>query len=160
MCEFDRNVVIVSNSAGTNDDHDFKQANEIEQALGVRVLHHSQKKPAGDGELMAALSGVKGEQVIVVGDRLFTDVVFGHRIGALCIHTEPFTEEGDNRPALLIRRLETKLLSWWLGTRKSKNPPSPKVRGVSIVSDHPLSHPLCEHLTSVLRPATASASGT
>ena len=37
------NIVIVSNSAGSPDDAGFRQAIEIEQSLGVSVLHHVEK---------------------------------------------------------------------------------------------------------------------
>ena len=39
------NVAILSNSAGTDDDPGFVDGKEIEEALGIAVIKHSEKKP-------------------------------------------------------------------------------------------------------------------
>merc|ERR1719223_2593949 len=39
------NVAILSNSAGTDDDPGFADGKEIEEALGIAVIKHSDKKP-------------------------------------------------------------------------------------------------------------------
>lgn len=43
MSVFGDRAVILSNSAGSSDDKEYKKAKEIEKALGVPVLRHSEK---------------------------------------------------------------------------------------------------------------------
>ena len=81
-------LLIVSNSAGTNSDPGFKDAELLEQNTGMKVLRHSTKKPGCHGEIMSYLrnspdTGVTGaHQVAIVGDRLFTDVMMANMMGA------------------------------------------------------------------------------
>ncbi|CAG8494227.1 6792_t:CDS:2, partial [Ambispora leptoticha] len=100
------NIVIVSNSAGTPDDPDFKSANKIERALGVKVLKHKVKKP-GDGESLISHFNKNKEDtctnknhknaIVIIGDRLFTDVLYGNMNGMLTILVKNVvTEKGDN----------------------------------------------------------------
>ncbi|KAJ3329597.1 hypothetical protein HDU76_007579 [Blyttiomyces sp. JEL0837] len=127
------NVLIVSNSAGTPDDKDHVSATRIEQALGVPVLRHSAKKPAGSN-LIGPYFNCKPSEIAVVGDRVFTDIVYGNSCGALTILTEVVTEKGDNPLAVRIRRIERVLVNGlvWLGFR-------------------PLIHPLRENIKSFLK---------
>ncbi|KAF9361352.1 hypothetical protein BGX34_007201 [Mortierella sp. NVP85] len=105
-------VVIVSNSAGTPDDKDGRQAKDIESALKVHVLRHQQKKPSGGEELLKHFHGINAERIAFVGDRALTDVVFGNNHGMFTILTKDVvTEEGDNPMAIWIRRTEHRLLA-------------------------------------------------
>ncbi|KAG0350768.1 mitochondrial PGP phosphatase-domain-containing protein [Gamsiella multidivaricata] len=110
---YDSHLVIISNSAGTPDDKDHRQAQAIEQALQVPVLRHQQKKPAGGEELLTHFSGIQAPRIAVVGDRALTDVVFGNNYGMLTILTrDVVTEEGDNPMAVRIRRMEHRILAF------------------------------------------------
>ncbi|KAI8923018.1 mitochondrial PGP phosphatase-domain-containing protein [Entophlyctis helioformis] len=111
------NVAIVSNSAGGPDDAGHAEATRIEQALGVHVLRHAQKKPAG-GQALAAHFGCAPRQIVVVGDRLFTDVLYANRMGAYSVLTRGIvTETNDNWLALRIRRMEHRLLDLLLAAK-------------------------------------------
>ena len=83
--------MIVSNSAGTNDDHHGKEAEILETATGVEVFRHSTKKPGCAIDVLNYLrSGnvpglTRPDQVIVVGDRIFTDVIMANMMGAWSI---------------------------------------------------------------------------
>ncbi|KAG0080134.1 hypothetical protein BGZ93_003024 [Podila epicladia] len=104
-------VVIVSNSAGTQDDKDHQGAIAIEKALGVDVLRHQHKKPAGGDELLHYFDSTPASQIAFVGDRALTDIVFGHNYGMLTILTrQVVTEQGDNPMAVQIRRMEHRVL--------------------------------------------------
>ncbi|KAF8953107.1 hypothetical protein BGZ46_003280 [Entomortierella lignicola] len=106
-------VVIVSNSAGTNDDKDYKQAKAIEKALQVSVLRHQLKKPSGGEELLNHFSGINPGRIAFVGDRALTDVVFGNNHGMLTILTRDIvSEEGDNPMAVKIRKMEHRVLAF------------------------------------------------
>jgi phosphatidylglycerophosphatase GEP4 len=115
--------VIISNSAGTNDDLDYKdkffslqlalnirykhtviQAQKLENSLDVSVLRHSEKKPSGGQALAKHLYPIPANQTAFVGDRILTDVLFGNRNGNLTIWTRKvITEEGDNKAALVVK---------------------------------------------------------
>jgi phosphatidylglycerophosphatase GEP4 len=79
----------------------------LEKSLGVTVLRHKQKKPAGGQHLANYLSPIPPSQTAFVGDRILTDVIFGNRNGNLTIWTNKvITEEGDNKAALMVRRID------------------------------------------------------
>jgi phosphatidylglycerophosphatase GEP4 len=110
------NILIVSNSVGTKDD----KANDylkIENEFGVKVLKSDFKKPSGS-ELAIEVLKVKGEEIVMVGDRISTDIVYGNRIGAYTILvTSIVSEKGDNYFAQKIRRIEYFLLSMYLNKK-------------------------------------------
>lgn len=79
------------------------QAQQLESSLGVAVLRHKEKKPDGGQYLSNFVKPIPPEKVAFVGDRIFTDILFGNRNGNLTIWTSQIiTEEGDNKPALLV----------------------------------------------------------
>ena len=111
------NVAILSNSAGTQDDRDYEDAIKIEQALGINVIRHDEKKPGGLEEVMKHFeeSGVESaSQLCMVSDRLLTDVVFGNLHGMLTVHCLPLCtgeeNKGDNKIASGVRTIENKLM--------------------------------------------------
>ncbi|KAJ1985754.1 hypothetical protein H4R33_003792 [Dimargaris cristalligena] len=109
-------VVIVSNSAGTPDDSGYTQAQTIERDLGVPVLRHPIKKPAGGDELLAHFAPLPPSQIAFVGDRLMTDIVFGHRYGLFTIWTRQIVSaKGDNPVAARLRGLEYRIYDFLKG---------------------------------------------
>lgn len=101
-------MLIVSNSAGGPDDHPlYSQAKEIEDVMGVAVLRHpDDKKPAG-GDTLVTHFNLPAQEIVVVGDRVLTDVVYANLIGACSVWcTRIITSKGDNWFAARIRRLE------------------------------------------------------
>jgi Mitochondrial PGP phosphatase len=75
-------TAILSNSAGTRDDKDYRDAQFIEESLGIAVIKHEEKKPGGLNELMQHFEGITDPATVcVVGDRILTDVVFGNLYG-------------------------------------------------------------------------------
>lgn len=81
-------LLIVSNSSGTGADPGFKDAELLEKNTGVTVLRHATKKPGCHGEIMDYFRSkpdcqvTKPEQVAIVGDRLFTDMMMANMMGA------------------------------------------------------------------------------
>jgi len=117
------NVAILSNSAGTRDDEEYKDALKIEHDMGINVIRHDVKKPGGMKEVLSHFegSGVKdGSDLCVVGDRLLTDIVFGSLHGMLTVHCLPLCtgveNKGDNTIASIIRTLENKMMygNWFI----------------------------------------------
>lgn len=112
-------LLIVSNSAGTNSDPGFKEAELLEQNTGVKVLRHSTKKPGCHDEIMSYLrnapdTGVTGaHQVAIVGDRLFTDVMMANMMGAHGVWVRDGVVPGHG----LVRRLPRNV---WLVLQSAK----------------------------------------
>jgi phosphatidylglycerophosphatase GEP4 len=107
-------VAIVSNSAGTKDDKDYKDAIEIEDALGINVIRHDEKKPGGLEEVLKHFGIDDPAKICMVGDRLLTDIVFGNLYGMLTVHTLPLCHGEDNAKdntvSAVIRSAENALL--------------------------------------------------
>ena len=108
----------MSNSAGTRDDENYEDAKQIENDLGIPVLRHDRKKPGGIDEVLQYF-GCKPEELVMFGDRIFTDVVFGNRYGMLTIHSALLIEEGDNKAAAKIRKYELPLIRKWIEEGKT-----------------------------------------
>ena len=100
--------MIVSNSAGTNDDHHGKEAEILEAATGVEVFRHSTKKPGCAIDVLNYLrSGnvpglTRPDQIVVVGDRLFTDVIMANMMGAWSI----WVKDGVRKSNDVVRHTE------------------------------------------------------
>ncbi|KAI9777850.1 MAG: hypothetical protein M1839_008527 [Geoglossum umbratile] len=81
-------LLIVSNSAGTGDDPDGREADLLEKNTGVKVLRHTTKKPGCRAEIFSHFVNSKDtgvtspDQIAIVGDRLFTDVVMANLMGS------------------------------------------------------------------------------
>jgi len=83
------NVLVVSNSAGTPQcDAGGIQAESISHYLQVPVLRHNTPKPGysciqGVRNYFASLpTPVKDDELVVIGDRIFTDIVMANRMKA------------------------------------------------------------------------------
>lgn len=107
---FDGNVVILSNSAGQAQyDMEDADAMALESALDIKVLRHASRKPQSNAHLEFALQQqmhCKPEQLVVVGDRLLTDVLLGHRLGAYTVHVLPLEPRKDDVTVRFSRCLE------------------------------------------------------
>lgn len=115
-------VAILSNSAGTKDDEDYKDAMEIEASLHIPVIRHEEKKPGGLQQVLEHFDLDDPCQICMIGDRLLTDIVFGNLYGMLTIHTLPLCVGGDNaadnKIASTIRSVENAgLYGNWFGGR-------------------------------------------
>lgn len=94
-------ILLVSNSAGTTDDPHALAAESVSSNLGIPVLCHDRKKPSkrcakeivdyfrDRAQRGPAPSAVP--QILVVGDRITTDVVLANRIGHVLQSTYPTT---------------------------------------------------------------------
>ena len=95
-----KNMAILSNSVGSSDDKNYKEAIEVEKTLGLKVIKHVYKKPnvlneikdhfqivdvdvdvdVGDGEdeLLYGCTLEKTSQIAIIGDRILSDIVMGN----------------------------------------------------------------------------------
>jgi len=82
----DGNVLVVSNSAGTRLDPGELQAESVSYHLAVPVLRHRSFKPSYScisaiRKYFGSLpSPIRDDELIIVGDRIFTDVVLANRM--------------------------------------------------------------------------------
>ncbi|KAF8918174.1 mitochondrial PGP phosphatase-domain-containing protein [Mucidula mucida] len=81
-----QNVLVVSNSAGTHLDGGGIQAESVSYHLGVPVLMHTSMKPSYSciksiRQYYSSLQvPVRDDQLLIVGDRLFTDITLANRM--------------------------------------------------------------------------------
>ncbi|EDR09086.1 uncharacterized protein LACBIDRAFT_296345 [Laccaria bicolor S238N-H82] len=86
----DRHVLIVSNSAGTWLDAGGIQAESVSHHLQAPVLHHKTFKPAYScisairTYFLSLSFAIRDEELVIVGDRIFTDVVMANRMRKSC----------------------------------------------------------------------------
>lgn len=118
------NLLIVSNSAGTNDDVDHAQAVLIEKDTGVAVLRHSTKKPGCYPEILQhfAERDILPSEIAIVGDRLFTDMLMANMMGSWGVWVSEGVERSEKLFPFLERDLYQKLVK-----NRGSTPPIPTV---------------------------------
>ncbi|KAL8741127.1 MAG: hypothetical protein Q9190_006235 [Brigantiaea leucoxantha] len=119
-------LLIVSNSAGTDDDPNNIEGSALADATGVQVFRHSTKKPGCGKSILNHLQNAKGScvtspsQVVVVGDRLFTDVIMANLIGSWAVWIKDGVTPSNNPQfARWEQKLPEKLV------KRGFNPPAP-----------------------------------
>ncbi|XP_057468689.1 phosphatidylglycerophosphate phosphatase 1, chloroplastic/mitochondrial-like isoform X2 [Actinidia eriantha] len=111
---FGNDIAVFSNSAGLYEfDPDGRKARALEGATGIRVIRHRIKKPAGTAEEIEKHFGCESLRLIMVGDRPFTDVVYGNRNGFLTVLTEPLSLSEEPFIVKQVRKLEIALVNRW-----------------------------------------------
>uniref|UniRef100_A0A6N2NHQ5 Uncharacterized protein n=1 Tax=Salix viminalis TaxID=40686 RepID=A0A6N2NHQ5_SALVM len=112
---FGNDIAVFSNSAGLFEyDHDGSKARALEEAVGIKVIRHRVKKPAGTAEEIEKHFGCKSSQLVMVGDRPFTDIVYGNQNGFLTVLTEPLSLAEEPFIVRQVRKLEMSLMNYWL----------------------------------------------
>lgn len=102
-----KNTVIFSNSAGTPDDVNDLWKKDLERETGLDVIKHVEKKPLGFENVLNHFGTKNASKIVVVGDRILTDTVFGNLHGSLTIHCKtPLDTRNDNKPAVFFRNIE------------------------------------------------------
>lgn len=136
---FPGRVAVLSNSAGTtSDDPDegaalaFERANlEILNGSRLPVIRHAAKKPSREclHQVLAHFNDVKlkPEQLVIIGDRLWTDIVFGNLYGCTTIYVAQVLDHAsDHWTTRRIRPIEARLSRWWQ-RRLGRAVPAPPV---------------------------------
>ncbi|XP_031101741.1 uncharacterized protein LOC116005625 [Ipomoea triloba] len=118
---FGNNIAVFSNSAGLYEyDPDGKKAMILERAIGIKVIRHKMKKPAGTAEEIEQHFGCESSKLIMVGDRPLTDIAYGNRNGFLTILTEPLSLAEEPFIVQQVRVIERALMKHW--SRKGLKP--------------------------------------
>ncbi|KAK9059929.1 hypothetical protein SSX86_020633 [Deinandra increscens subsp. villosa] len=111
---FGNNIAVFSNSAGLEEyDPDGRKARALEFVIGIRVIRHKVKKPAGSAEEIERHFGCDSTKLIMVGDRPFTDIVYGNRNGFLTILTAPLSLAEEPFIVRQVRKIELALVNRW-----------------------------------------------
>ncbi|QLL33156.1 hypothetical protein HG536_0E00660 [Torulaspora globosa] len=107
-----KRLLIVSNTAGSNDDKGYKEAEKLEAITGVPVLRHATKKPGCRDEVIQYFTknGVVSNpsEIAVVGDRLFTDIMMANQMGAYGV----WVQDGVRKSTSSISRFEKTLYNY------------------------------------------------
>lgn len=120
---FHGRIALLSNSAGLYQfDPDGSEAKALEELIGIPVIRHGLKKPSGTAKDIEKYFGYDPSLLVMVGDRHFTDIVYGNRNGFLTILTEPLTLAGEPFIVRQVRKLEGFLVQCWC--RKGLKPAS------------------------------------
>ncbi|RAL38915.1 hypothetical protein DM860_015276 [Cuscuta australis] len=123
---FGDNIAVLSNSAGLIEyDPGFRNARILERAIGIKVIRHKVKKPAGTAEEIERLFGCESSKLIMVGDRPFTDIVYGNRNGFLTVLTEPLSLAEEPFIVKQVRIIERAIVYRW--SKKGVRPISHKL---------------------------------
>ncbi|KAI4308077.1 hypothetical protein L6164_031189 [Bauhinia variegata] len=123
---FGSDIAVFSNSAGLQEyDHDGSKARVLEGAIGIKVIRHRLKKPAGTAEEVEKHFGCESSKIIMVGDRPFTDIVYGNRNAFLTILTEPLSLAQEPFIVRQVRKLKNSFVNYW--SRRGLKPPSHKL---------------------------------
>ena len=107
---FGNNVAVLSNCVGC-EEHYKGATEEFEGISGLRVIRHSIKKPdCIDSVYKHFGDKINPNKIVMVGDRLTTDILMANRHGMYGVLVDPYSKEGDNWAAIVIRRLEHRFL--------------------------------------------------
>jgi len=107
------NLAILSNSAGSKDDLNFKEAKEIELKTGLQVIKHKYKKPKVYNEIIDTFgikNDIKNSEICIIGDRLLIDIIMGKEYGFFTILVDPITTSKDNFMVRMMRKVEKFLI--------------------------------------------------
>lgn len=111
---FNGRVALLSNSAGLYQyDPNGIEAKALEDTLRIPVIRHGSKKPSGSAEELEKHFGCDASSLVMVGDRYFTDIVYGNKNGLLTFITKPLTIEGEPFIIRRVRALEEFLVQRW-----------------------------------------------
>uniref|UniRef100_A0A0E0N3L5 Uncharacterized protein n=2 Tax=Oryza TaxID=4527 RepID=A0A0E0N3L5_ORYRU len=130
-------LAVYSNSAGLKQyDPDGLEATAIEAV--IQGVH----KPGGEAKEIESYFGCSASNLVLVGDRYFTDVVYGNRNGFLTVLTEPLNFANESYIVRQVRKFEAYLISYWYrkGHRPIKHPLLPDAR--RIVKFDPYNDPM------------------
>jgi phosphatidylglycerophosphatase GEP4 len=114
----EKNLAILSNSAGSKDDKDYIEAKKIENASAIKVVKHKFKKPKVYDDILNTFNLRQGDgdgeyvnkEICVIGDRLLVDILMGKEYGFFTILVKPLTSKRENIVVRFLRKFENFLL--------------------------------------------------
>ncbi|KAI4230164.1 MAG: hypothetical protein L6R36_000277 [Xanthoria steineri] len=114
-------LLIVSNSAGTSSSDPFGTASSsLASATNIPVLQHSTKKPGCGPQILQHFLTAPGsrvtsaDQIAVVGDRLFTDVMLANLMGSWSLWVKDGVVQSRNPFISWERKLPERMMRYGL----------------------------------------------
>lgn len=105
---FDIQLVIVSNNT-------LKRVKVFAEPENVHYIH-SARKPLKKAFIEACkIMNLKKEEVVIIGDQIFTDVLGGNRVGIHTILVVPVAKT-DSKVTRFNRKME-RIVLWWMKKR-------------------------------------------
>ncbi|CAH9107450.1 unnamed protein product [Cuscuta europaea] len=136
---FGNNIAIFSNSAGLHEyDPDGRISMLLERTIGIKVIRHKVKKPAGTAEEIEQQFACEPSKLVMVGDRPLTDILYGNRNGFLTILTEPLSLGQEPFIVQQVRVIERVLLKRWSANGVKQKAHKLLSNSTLIVKDKPL----------------------
>jgi phosphatidylglycerophosphatase GEP4 len=112
------NISILSNSAGSRDDKEYREAEEIEFNTKIKVIRHENKKPNVCKEIKEIFNlkpqintDQDNKKICVIGDRLLVDIIMGKEFNFFTILVQPINTKKENIIVRLLRKFENFLLN-------------------------------------------------
>jgi phosphatidylglycerophosphatase GEP4 len=106
-------LLIVSNTAGSDDDVGYSLARHVEHKTGVKVFRHSSKKPGCYHEILQFVQSqglaAHPAEIAVVGDRLLTDIAMANLMGSSSV----WVRDGVVPKASIFTSFEKRFYDFW-----------------------------------------------
>ncbi|ONM37212.1 haloacid dehalogenase (HAD) superfamily protein [Zea mays] len=101
-------------------------------ALAIYSNSADIKKPGGLATEIESYFGCSASNLVLVGDRYFTDVVYGNKNGFLTVLTEPLNITDESYIVKRVRKLEAYIISYWYkkGHKPIEHPLLPDARRI------------------------------
>jgi phosphatidylglycerophosphatase GEP4 len=109
----ENNIALISNSCGSRDDKDYKEAAEVEKNLHISVIKHKYKKPNVYDEIKQNFPDLDNN-LCIIGDRLFVDIAMGKKYNFFTILVSPIDTKNENFIVKFIRKIESKIIKTYI----------------------------------------------
>jgi phosphatidylglycerophosphatase GEP4 len=109
----ENNIAVISNSCGSQDDRDYKEAVEVEKNLQISVIKHAHKKPYVYEEIKQQFPNCNGN-LCIIGDRLLVDITMGKKYNFFTILVSPIDTRNENFIVKFIRKIENKIIKTYI----------------------------------------------
>lgn len=100
-------ILVVSNTAGSNDDYGLEESQVFEDNTGITVLKHSTKKPGCHQDIYNYFVEnnivERSDEIAVIGDRLFTDIMMSNLMNSCGIWLR-YGVRKSNNPLMILER--------------------------------------------------------
>ena len=107
-----KKVMLFSNSIGSSDDTNKEEIPITEKRMNIKIFVHNSKKPRINLKNLESVTNkaIERNKVLIIGDRLFTDVYMAHEYGFISLLVKPINYKKDNIMVRFVRNIENILI--------------------------------------------------
>lgn len=105
----ENNIALFSNSCGSKDDKDYKEADLVETNLNISVIKHEHKKPYVYNEIKQKFPNLNNN-LCIIGDRLLVDITMGKKYKFFTILVSPIDTTPENLIVKTLRKIENQII--------------------------------------------------